>query len=73
MAALPALFVTQVWLTYKLGIQCTVNKRGIMRSFGDRARHYFWKDFKSYRFADYPLVPNVRGFDDYGASGKLAV
>jgi hypothetical protein len=28
-----------------------------MRSFGDRARHYFWKDFKSYRFADYPLVP----------------
>jgi len=58
--ALPAFFVAQVWLGYKLGVQCSIHKKGIMRAFGNKARLYFWKEIESYRFVDYPHVLNVR-------------
>ena len=57
---LPAAFSLQFWLSCKMGIHYQIDKKGLLRFFGDKARRYFWKDIESYRFDDYPNIPDIR-------------
>lgn len=58
--AVPALLVGAVWVDSKVGNQCVINKKGMIRIFGTKGTLYPWKEIETYRFVDYMHVPNVR-------------
>jgi hypothetical protein len=58
--ALLALFCFQVWVSCKVGVRCTIDKKGITRVFGNEAHRYTWKEIENYQFVDYLHAPNVR-------------